>query len=76
MIKAVKPKKAEAMVIPDKKQNGISQSSIPAGLLKNVKVKKKRKIVIQKNELKEMETVSKVAEKPINTAFVLIVKWI
>ena len=27
-------KKAEAMVIPDKSKMGISQSSIPAGLLK------------------------------------------
>lgn len=75
MVKAVEPKKAEAMVIPDKSKMGISQSSIPAELLK-CQSKKKRKIVIQKNELKEMETVSKMAEKPINTAFVLIVKWI
>ena len=75
MVKAVELKKAEAMVIPDKSKMGISQSSFPAGLLKS-QSKKKRKIVIQKNELKEMETVSKVAEKPINTAFVLIVKWI
>lgn len=34
MVKAVKPKKAEAMVIPDKSKMGISQSSFPAGLLK------------------------------------------
>ena len=39
MVKAVKPKKAEAMVIPDKSKMGISQSSIPAGLLKMSKQK-------------------------------------
>ena len=39
MVKAVKLKKAEAMVKSNKSKIGISQSSIPTGIALNVKIR-------------------------------------
>lgn len=75
MVKAVKLKKAEAMVIPDKSKMGISQSSIPTGIALNVKIRYNGNSSLSV-EFIDMAAGAKRAEKPENTAFVSLVKWI
>ena len=75
MVKAVKPKKAEAMVIPDKSKMGISQSSIPTGIDLNVKIRYNGNSSLSV-EFIDMAAGAERAEKPENTVFVSLVKWI
>ena len=63
------------MVNPEAKEMGISQSSILTGIDLDVKVSYNRNSSLSVGFI-DMATVAKRAEKPENTAFVPLVKWI
>ena len=63
------------MVNPEAKEMGISQSSILTGIDWDVDLRYNRNSSLSVGFI-DMAADAKVAEKPENTAFVLIVKWI
>ena len=63
------------MVNPEAKEMGISQSSILTGIDLDVKVSYNRHSSLSVGFI-DMAADAKVAEKPENTAFVPLVKWI